>query len=410
MNWDLDHQEKTEEKREELRVADQVAQKAKEAKTTFLLNISHDIRTPMNAILGYTKLMRERTTDPEMIHYQEMIEKSSNLLLSIINNALDMARIESGQMELDEKYSKVGDVVSSVCDVFEMEARKKNLTVEHVVEVEHVHVICDSTKMQEILTNIVSNAIKYTPAGGTVKIVTKELPCEKEGYVKIQTVVEDTGIGMSQEFLPHLFDSFSRERDSTLAKVPGSGLGMAIVKNLVELMGGTITVESELGKGTKFAVTVPHRIAEDYEQKTFTESADSEIFAGKRILLAEDNELNAEIAIAILEKMGFSVDHAEDGIVCMDKLESASAGTYALILMDIQMPNMDGYTTTQMIRCLPDKRKAEIPIVAMTANAFAEDRKKAFEIGMNGHIGKPLDTVVLKRTLRGIINEKMQNR
>ena len=390
---------------EELRTAYQAAEKANEAKTTFLLNMSHDIRTPMNAIMGYSKLMSERITDPEMIHYQEMIEKSSNLLLSIINNVLDMARIENGKMELDENYSKLGDIVSNVCNVFEMEARKKHLTVEHVVEVEHTQVICDSTKMQEIITNIVSNAIKYTPPGGTIKIVTKELPCQQDGYANIQTVVEDTGIGISKEFLPQLFDSFSRERDSTSAKVVGSGLGMAIVKSLVELMGGTIDVESELGKGTKFVVTVPHKIAdaEYYEKNTLAESADSENFAGKHILLAEDNELNAEIAIAILESMGFSIDHAEDGIACIDKLEKASAGTYDLILMDIQMPNMDGYKATQIIRRLPDEKKSDIPVIAMTANAFAEDRKKAFEMGMNGHIAKPIDVIKLKETLIPIL-------
>ena len=390
---------------EELRAAYQAAEKANEAKTAFLLNMSHDIRTPMNAILGYSQLMRERITDPELIHYQEMIEKSGNLLLSIINNVLDMARIESGKMELDENYSTMGDIVSSVCGVFEMEAAKKNLTVKHVVEVEHTHVICDSTKMQEIFTNIISNAIKYTPAGGNIKIVTKELPCEREGYINVQTVIEDTGIGMSEEFLPQLFESFSRERDTTSAKVVGSGLGMAIVKSLIELMGGTIRVESKLGKGTKFTVTVPHKIAdaEYYEKKTLIESDDTEIFVGKHILLAEDNELNAEIASAILEDMGFTIDLAEDGIVCIDKLEKAEAGTYDLILMDIQMPNMDGYKATQMIRCLPDRGKADIPIIAMTANAFAEDRKKAFETGMNGHIAKPMDVTKLKETLIRIL-------
>lgn len=390
---------------EELRVAYKAAENANEAKTTFLLNMSHDIRTPMNAILGCSQLMRGRITDPELVHYQEMIEKSGNLLLSIINNVLDMARIESGKMELDENYSKMGDIVNGVCNVFEMEARKKNLTIEHVVEVNHAHVIGDSTKMQEVLTNIISNAIKYTSPGGTIRIITTELPCEQEGYTNIRTVVEDTGIGMSEKFLPQLFDSFSRERDTTSAKVAGSGLGMAIVKSLVELMGGTIEVESELGKGTKFTVTVPHKIADAgyYEKKALTESMENTTFAGKHILLAEDNELNAEIAIVILEDMGFLVDHAEDGVLCVDRLEKSPAETYDLILMDVQMPNMDGYKATTIIRRLPDKRKANIPIVAMTANAFAEDRKKAFEMGMNGHIAKPIDVTKLKETLIPIL-------
>ena len=259
--------------------------------------------------------------------------------------------------------------------------------------------------MQEILANIISNAVKYTPSDGKIIIKTIELPCEKEGYIKIQTSVEDTGIGMSKEFLPYLFDSFSRERDTTAARVSGSGLGMAIVKSLVDLMEGTIEVESELGKGTKFTVTIPHKIAnaEYYEKKTLSASMKDVDFSGKHILLAEDNELNAEIAIAILEEMGFSVDHAEDGVFCVDKLEKEPAGTYDLILMDIQMPNMDGYKATKVIRRLPDRQKAGIPIVAMTANAFAEDRKKALETGMNGHIAKPIDVAKLKEILLPIL-------
>ena len=380
------------------------AESANEAKTTFLLNMSHDIRTPMNAILGYSKLMRDRLTDPELLHYQEMIEQSGNLLLSILNNVLDMARIESGKAELDEDYNKAGDIVSSVCNVFEMEAKKKNLTIEHIVKVQHPHIVCDRTKMQEILTNIISNAVKYTPSGGRITIETQDLPCDKDGYILIETVVEDTGIGISEEFLPHLFDSFSREKNTTAAKVSGSGLGMSIVKSLVDLMDGTVAVESQLGKGTKFIVTVPHKIADtEYYQKKMLSKEQTIDFSGKRILLAEDNELNAEIAIAILEEMGFAVDHAEDGIICVDKLEKAPSGTYDLILMDIQMPNMDGYKTTRVIRHLPDRQKAQIPIVAMTANAFAEDKKKALDMGMNGHISKPIDIEQIKETLAPIL-------
>ena len=401
----VSRQKQQELEQERLRIAYQVAESANEAKTTFLLNMSHDIRTPMNAILGYSKLMSSHLTDPELIHYQDMIEQSGNLLLSIINNVLDMARIESGKMELDENYNKTGDIVSGVCSVFEMEAKKKNLTIEHTVKVDHPHIICDSTKMQEILTNIISNAVKYTPPGGKVTIDTQELPCDREGYINIRTIVADTGIGMSKEFLPHLFDSFVRERNTTAAKVAGSGLGMAIVKSLVDLMGGTIEAESELGKGTKFTVTIPHKIAapEYYEKRSLLEAVEGINFSGKRILLAEDNDLNAEIAIAILKEMGFSVDRAEDGILCVDKLEKEPADTYDLVLMDIQMPNMDGYKATQVIRHLQDKRKAQLPIVAMTANAFEEDRKKAFDMGMNGHIAKPIDILKIKETLAPVL-------
>lgn len=391
--------------RERLRIAYEVAEQANEAKTRFLLNMSHDIRTPMNAILGYSTLMRGRLEDPELQRYQERIERSGNLLLSIINNVLDMARIESGKMELDENYCKIGNIVNNIRSVFEMEAERKDLTIERIVDVEHVHIICDSTKIQEILTNIISNSVKYTPKGGKITVTTRELPDEREGYVRIQTVVEDTGIGMSKEFLPHLFDSFTRERDTTTAKVAGTGLGMAIVKSLVDLMGGTIDVESELGKGTRFTVTISRKIAapEYYEKKVQPEMIDDIQFSGKRILLAEDNELNAEIAIAILKEMGFEVDHVEDGICCVDQYEKQPAGTYDFVLMDVQMSNMDGYKATKIIRRLPDKQKAQIPIIAMTANAFAEDRKKAFEMGMNGHIAKPIDALKIKETLVSIL-------
>ncbi len=383
----------------------QAAETANEAKTTFLLNMSHDIRTPMNAILGYTKLMRRRITDPELLHYQDMIEESGNLLLSILNNVLDMARIESGQMELDEDHNKTGDIVSSVCNVFEMEAKKKNLTIEHTVDTKHPDIICDKLKMQEVLTNIISNAVKYTPPGGKITIATRELPNEKEGYVNIETVVSDTGIGMSKEFQAHLFDIFSRERDTTSAKVAGSGLGMSIVKSLVDLMDGTIEVESELGKGSRFAVTIPHKIANqaDYEKKQLSQIAKEIDYTDKRILLAEDNDLNAEIAITILEDMGFHVDRAEDGIICVNKLEQEPAGSYDLILMDIQMPNMDGYKATQIIRRLPDPAKAGVPIIAMTANAFAEDRHRALNTGMNGHLAKPIEVPKLLEMLAEVL-------
>ncbi len=404
----VSEQKRQELEQERLRIAYQAAESANEAKTTFLLNMSHDIRTPMNAILGYAKLMRSRLNDPELLHYQEMIEQSGNLLLSIINNVLDMARIESGQMELDEDYHETGNVIGAVTKVFEAEAKQKGLAFERRVNVQHTHIFCDTTKMQEVFTNLISNAVKYTPPGGKITIETDELPCDREGYCCIRTTVEDTGIGMSADFLPHLFDSFSRERNTTAARVSGSGLGMAIVKKLVDLMGGTLEVESELGKGTKFTVTNWHKLAdaEYYEKKAQSAAAENADFTGKRILLAEDNELNAEIAVAILEEMGFAVDRVADGVCCVDKLEKSPAGTYDVVLMDVQMPNMDGHKATQVIRRLPDKRKAGIPIVAMTANAFEEDRKKALAMGMNGHLAKPIDASRIREMLLPLLQSK----
>ncbi len=404
----VSQEKKKELEQQRLQVAYQVAESANEAKTTFLLNMSHDIRTPMNAILGYSALMREHLTDPQMLHYQEMIDESGKILLSIINNVLDMARIESGKVELDENCNKTGNIITGVCRVFEAEAKKKGVTLTHEAQVTHKYILCDITKLQEIFTNLISNAVKYTPSGGRITVTTRELPCEQEGHVLLETVVEDTGIGMSKAYLPHLFESFSRERSTTAGKVMGTGLGMPIVKSLVELMGGSIEVQSELGKGSRFTVRIPHKIASEkyYESENLPNTAAVEAdFTGKRILLAEDNDLNAEIAEAILQRMGFSIDRAEDGIVCVDRVEREPVGTYNLILMDIQMPNMDGYKATRAIRSLSEKEKARIPIIAMTANAFEEDRKKAFEMGMDGHIAKPIDPENVKKTLARVLKE-----
>ena len=341
--------------------------------------------------------------------YQEMIDESGKLLLSIINNVLDMARIESGKVELDENCNATGDVISGVCKVFAAEAEKKNIQLVHRTQVKHRYILCDVTKIQEIFTNLISNAVKYTPDGGKITVTTTELPGDEPGYVQIKTVVEDSGIGMSKEFLPHIFESFSRERNTTSGKIPGTGLGMQIVKRLVDLMKGSIEVSSELGKGSCFTVTIPHKIADErYYEKTKlqeTEEVQND-FSGKKVLLVEDNELNAEIAIAILSEAGLVVEHAGDGIICVNKLEQNPAGTYDLILMDIQMPNMDGYQATQIIRQLPEKEKASIPILAMTADAFEEDRKKALEAGMNGHIAKPIDVSVLMKTLAEVLGKK----
>lgn len=408
-NRDFTEEKKRElEQEEALRQEKIKAEKANEAKSIFLFNMSHDIRTPMNAILGYSQLMKKELTNPKLVHYQEMIEQSSQLLLSIINNVLDMARVESGKMELDENYEVVGNITQLVCGAFAAEASKKNIELNKIVNVEHKHIITDSTKMQEILSNLISNAIKYTPEGGKVLIDVQELPYDKEGYTLIQTKVSDTGIGMSEEFLPSLFELFTRERNTTLSKIPGTGLGMAIVKNLVDLMNGSIEVESELGKGSTFTITIPHKIAnKDYTNRNIESSNEFDIdFKGKRILLAEDNELNAEITTTILSEMGFEVKTVEDGILCVNEMQHQPANTYDLILMDIQMPNMDGYKATDCIRHLSQLEKANIPIIAMSANAFEEDKKKAFDVKMNDYITKPIDFQKMEEVLKHILSKK----
>lgn len=378
-NRDFTEEKKRElEQEEALRQEKIKAEKANEAKSIFLFNMSHDIRTPINAIVGYSQLMKKELTNPKLVHYQEMIEQSSKLLLSIINNVLDMARVESGKMELDENYNVVGNILQVVCDAFEGEATRKNIEITRNISVKHKHVMVDATKMQEILSNLISNAIKYTPEDGHVSIDIQELECEREGYVLFQTKVSDTGIGMSEDFLPSLFELFARERNTTISKIPGTGLGMAIVKNFVDLMDGSIEVESELGEGSTFTITIPHKIADkDYTNRNIESSNVSDIdFKGKRILLAEDNKLNAEITTTILSEMGFEVKAVEDGILCVNEMQHQPANTYDLILMDIQMPNMDGYKATHCIRRLFQPEKANIPIIAMSANAFEEDKKK----------------------------------
>ena len=379
------------------------AEKANAAKSDFLFNMSHDIRTPMNALLGYSELMKRELTDPKLMDYQEKMEQSGNLLLSIINNVLDMARIESGKVELDEDYVKIRDIYQGIYKIFQAEAEKKGIHLKMEYDVKHEHVICDETKNKEIFLNLISNAVKYTASGGRVTIRITELDCDRKDYVRIRTQVIDTGIGMSEEFLPSLFEAFARERNTTDGKIAGTGLGMPIIKKYIDMMYGTIEVESKQGEGSKFTVTLEYRIADKsyYERATekFSDMDETRI-SGKHILLAEDNDLNAEIAEFILEDMGLIVDRVEDGVQCVSRIEQKPAGTYDLILMDIQMPNMDGYRATEMIRGLSDKDKATIPIIAMTANAFEEDRKKALAKGMNGHIAKPVDIEKMREILQ----------
>lgn len=395
-----------------LEIALKKAEAASLAKTCFLNNMSHDIRTPMNAILGYAQLMEDELKEkelPETSEHLEKLQQSGKLLLSIINNVLDMARIESGKMEIDENYGRIEEIRQTLFEIFDDEAKKKNIALHYTINVEHEHVLTDTIKVKEIFVNILSNALKYTPAGGSVMMNVAELPCDESGYMIVRTRVSDTGIGMSADYQTRIFEAFTREQNTTKSKIAGSGLGMSIVKKYVELLGGTITVESELGKGSTFTVTLKHRIADaNYYVKKHVESSGtgSEVFEGRNILLAEDNDLNAEIAEAILERAGLKMERVEDGIQCVNRITKMPAGTYDIILMDIQMPKMDGYKATQAIRNLPDKDKARIPIIAMTANAFEEDKREAIAAGMDGHIAKPIQVDKLLSILAEMIRKQ----
>ena len=390
---------------DKLEIALKKAEDASLAKTNFLNNMSHDIRTPMNAILGYAQLMEDELKGknlPETSEHLEKLQQSGNLLLSIINNVLDMARIESGRMEIDENYARIEDIRQTLFEIFDDEAKKKNLALHYTINVEHEDILTDTTKVKEIFVNILSNAIKYTPSGGSVLVNVDELPCDEPGYMIARTRVSDTGIGMSRDYQAKIFEAFTRERNTTKSKITGSGLGMSIVKRYVDLLGGTIDVKSELGKGSTFTVTLKHRIAdENYYVKKHAENLEtsSEILEGRNILLAEDNDLNAEIAEAILGHAGLKTERVEDGIQCVNRIIEMPVGTYDMILMDIQMPQMNGYKATQAIRNLPDKDKACIPIIAMTANAFEEDKRDAIAAGMNGHVAKPIQVDKLLSTL-----------
>ena len=397
---------------DKLEIALKKAEEASLAKTRFLNNMSHDIRTPMNVILGYAQLMENELNGkemPETLVHLEKLQQSGELLLSIINNVLDIAQIESGRMELDENYCQIEDVWKSLLAVFDVKARKKNITLHYATNVEHEHVLTDTTKVKEIFVNILSNAMKYTPSGGSVMVDVAELPCDEPGYMIEKVRVSDSGIGMSQEYMTNIFEAFTRERNTTKSKIAGTGLGMSIVKKYVDLLGGTINVESELGKGSTFTVTLKHRIAdESYYVKKHVESSEtgSEILEGRNILLAEDNDLNAEIAEAILKHVGLKIDRVEDGVQCVNRIMEMPVGTYDMILMDIQMPKMDGYKATQAIRHLPDRDKACIPIIAMTANAFEEDKRDAIAAGMNGHIAKPIQIDKLLSMLMEIMRQQ----
>ena len=393
----------TQELNAKLQVAVEKAESANHAKSTFLFNMSHDIRTPMNAIIGYADLASRHLDDPAKLEkYMENIQVCGQNLLMLLNNVLDLARIENDRTEIEYSVSDVEKDFRNCIAMFQNQADSKGQTLTVTAHLLHPYVYVDIPHLTEVCTNLVSNAVKYTGAGGTIRCDVTQKPGEKEGWCDTVITVADNGIGMSQEFQKHIFEPFERERTSTVSKVEGSGIGMGIVKKLVGLMGGTVEVESKIGVGSTFAVTIPSRIASEEEAQAKREinPSDKKCLCGTRILLTEDNDLNAEIAAELLREEGCTVDRAKDGVECVDMLEKAANGTYQIILMDIQMPVMNGYDATRKIRRMGDPHKANIPIVAMTANAFSEDRQAALDAGMNDHIAKPIDMNILVSTLR----------
>lgn len=393
----------TQELNAKLQIAAENAESANRAKSTFLFNMSHDIRTPMNAIIGYADLASRHSDDPAKLEkYMENIQVCGQNLLMLLNNVLDLARIENDKTEMEYSVSDVDKDFRNCIAMFQNQADSKGQTLTVTTQLPYPYIYADIPHLTEVCTNLVSNAVKYTGAGGTIRCGITQKPGEKEGWCDTVVTVADNGIGMSQEFQKHIFEPFERERTSTVSKVEGSGIGMGIVKKLVELMGGAVEVESKIGVGSTFTVTIPCRIAseDEIQAKREINPSDQKCLCGTRILLTEDNDLNAEIATELLQEEGCTVDRAKDGVECVDMLEKAANGTYQLILMDVQMPVMNGYDATKKIRRMDDPQKANIPIVAMTANAFSEDKQVALDAGMNDHIAKPINMSVLVPTLR----------
>ena len=393
----------TQELNAKLQIAAEKAESANRAKSTFLFNMSHDIRTPMNAIIGYADLASRHSDDPAKLKkYMENIQVCGQNLLMLLNNVLDLARIENDKTEMEYSVSDIEKDFRNCIAMFRNQADSKGQTLTVTTQLPYPYIYADIPHLTEVCTNLVSNAVKYTGNGGTIRCDVAQKPGEKEGWCDTVVTVADNGIGMSQEFQQHIFEPFERERTSTVSKVEGSGIGMGIVKKLVGLMGGTVEVESKIGVGSTFTVTIPCRIAsgDEIQAKREINPSDQKCLRGTRILLTEDNDLNAEIATELLQEEGCTVDRAKDGVECVDMLEKAANGTYQLILMDVQMPVMNGYDATKKIRRMDDPQKANIPIVAMTANAFSEDKQVALDAGMNDHIAKPINMSVLVPTLR----------
>lgn len=415
--------DRTEDKKanEALSAAVHAAETANRAKSTFLSNMSHDIRTPMNAIIGFTTLAVSNIDQKDKVRdYLTKILASSNHLLSLINDVLDMSRIESGRIHLEESETNLSEVLHDLKTIISGQIHAKQLELYmDAMDVTDEDVYCDKTRLNQVMLNLLSNAIKFTPAGGTVSVRLRQLPGARVETANYEIRVKDTGIGMSPEFAAKIFEPFERERTSTVSKIQGTGLGMAITKNIVEMMGGSIEVKTEKEKGTEFILVLPMRIGAEKPQDERISAigqaqqpendsllpAASEDFRGKHILLVEDNELNREIAVEILSEYGFVVDTAENGAIGVEKIATAAPSTYDLVLMDVQMPVMNGYEATRQIRALADPLRANILILAMTANAFDEDRRNALAAGMNGFLSKPIIIEELVHTLQKMLHK-----
>ena len=357
----------------------------------------------MNAIIGYADLASRHLDDPAKLEkYMENIQVCGQNLLMLLNNVLDLARIENDKTEIEYSVSDIEKDFRNCIAIFQNQADSKGQTLMVTTQLLYPYVYADIPHLTEVCTNLVSNAVKYTGACGTICCDITQKPGKKEGWCDTVITVADNGIGMSQEFQKHIFEPFERERTSTVSKVEGSGIGMGIVKKLVGLMSGTVEVESKIGAGSTFTVTIPSRIAsqEETQAKRETTPSDEKSLCGVKILLTEDNDLNAEIATELLREEGCAVDCAKDGVECVDMLEKAANGTYRLILMDIQMPVMNGYDAAKKIRQMDDPQKAGIPIIAMTANAFSEDKQAALDAGMNDHVAKPINMNILVPTIQ----------
>lgn len=387
---------------EELREAKLKAECANKAKSSFLLNMSHDIRTPMNAIIGYAELASRHLQETDKLgRYLEEIQICGKELLSMLGNVLDLARIENNKVEMEYTVSNVHECFENCVIMFQQQAESKNQTISLTEQIMYPYVYMDEPHLSEVCLNIISNAIKYTNTGGWISCNVVQKSCEKEDWCNMIITITDNGIGMSEEFQKRVFETFERERNTTSSHIEGSGIGMGITKKLVELMDGTIEVESKQGEGSTFTVTIPCRKASEDDSlvKKNSNLCNKNCLNGVRILLVEDNEINTEIATELLTEEGCIVETANDGVVCIDMIEKADADYYKMILMDIQMPVMNGYDATLTIRKMKDTKKARIPIIAMTANAFAEDIQKVLSVGMNAHVAKPVDMNILVPTM-----------